>query len=64
MPSVGDSVANILGFCGWDVQREYYINDSGRQIRTLGLSVYLRGRQLLGDAIDFPEECYQGDYIR
>jgi arginyl-tRNA synthetase len=62
--AVGDSVANILAFCGWRVQREYYINDSGRQIRTLGLSVYLRGRELLGQAAAFPEDCYQGDYIR
>ncbi len=61
--AVGDSVANILAFCGWDVQREYYINDSGRQIGTLGLSVYLRGRQLLGEPVDFPQDCYQGDYI-
>ncbi len=62
--AVGDSVANILSFCGYDVQREYYVNDSGRQIRTLGLSVYLRLRQLMGQTIDFPEDCYQGEYIR
>jgi arginyl-tRNA synthetase len=62
--AVGDSVANLLAFCGFDVQREYYINDSGRQIQTLGRSVYLRSRQLLGRDVDFPEECYQGDYIK
>jgi len=62
--AVGDSTANILSFCGYDVQREYYINDSGRQIQTLGMSVYLRGRELLGKPVDFPETCYQGDYIR
>lgn len=62
--AVGDSVANLLAFCGFDVQREYYINDSGRQIQTLGRSVYLRSRQLLGQDIDFPEDCYQGDYIK
>ena len=62
--AVGDSTANILSFCGYDVQKEYYINDSGRQIQTLGLSVYLRGRQLLGKRVDFPDTCYQGDYIR
>lgn len=62
--AVGDSTANILSFCGYDVQREYYINDSGRQIQTLGLSVYLRGRELLGNNVDFPVTCYQGDYIR
>jgi arginyl-tRNA synthetase len=62
--AVGDSVANILAYCGYDVQREYYINDSGRQIRTLGRSVLLRCRQLFGDTIDFPEDHYPGDYIR
>lgn len=62
--AVGDSVANLLAFCGFDVQREYYINDSGRQIQTLGRSVYLRSRQLLGQDVDFPEDCYQGDYIK
>ncbi|MBA4367729.1 MAG: arginine--tRNA ligase [Desulfobacterium sp.] len=62
--AVGDSVANILSFCGYDVQREYYINDSGRQIRTLGLSVFLRYQELFGEPVAFPEDCYQGDYIR
>jgi arginyl-tRNA synthetase len=62
--AVGDAVANILACCGYDVQREYYINDSGRQIRTLGRSVFLRCREMIGEAVDFPEDCYQGDYIR
>jgi arginyl-tRNA synthetase len=62
--AVGDAVANILSFCGYDVQKEYYINDSGRQIRTLGQSVFLRYQQLSGRKIKFPDECYQGDYIR
>ncbi|HAY40567.1 MAG TPA: arginine--tRNA ligase [Desulfobacteraceae bacterium] len=62
--AVGDSVANILRFCGYDVQKEYYINDSGRQIDTLGKSVYLRYRELMEENIQFPDECYQGDYIR
>ncbi len=62
--AVGDAVANILAFCGYDVQKEYYINDSGRQIRTLGRSVYLRYREMLGQKVKFPDECYQGDYIR
>ncbi len=62
--AVGDSTANILSFCGYEVQKEYYINDSGRQIQTLGMSVYLRGKELLGETVDFPDTCYQGDYIR
>ena len=62
--AVGDAVANILLFCGYDVEKEYYINDSGRQINTLGRSVLFRYRQLLGKDIEFPDDCYQGDYIR
>ena len=62
--AVGDSVGNVLAFCGYDVQKEYYINDSGRQIRTLGLSVFLRYREIFGKETEFPEDCYQGDYIR
>jgi len=62
--AVGDSVANILSFCGYDVQREYYINDSGRQINTLGRSVFLRYQELLGESVRFPDDCYQGEYIK
>jgi arginyl-tRNA synthetase len=61
--AVGDAVANILSFCGYDVQREYYINDSGRQIQTLGRSVFLRYQELLGRKVKFPDDCYQGGYI-
>ncbi len=62
--AVGDSVGNILKFAGYDVQKEYYINDSGRQIRTLGTSVFLRMLQASGKEIKFPDDCYKGDYIR
>ena len=62
--AVGDAVGNILAFAGYDVQKEYYINDSGRQIRTLGRSVWLRLGEALGREIDFPDDCYQGEYIR
>ncbi|WP_020589676.1 arginine--tRNA ligase [Desulfobacter curvatus] len=62
--AVGDAVGNILSFAGFDVQKEYYINDSGRQIRTLGTSVWLRLQQMQGNTVDFPQDCYQGDYIR
>lgn len=62
--AVGDAIGNILGFAGFDVQKEYYINDSGRQIRTLGLSVWLRLRELNGEAVDFPDDCYKGSYIK
>lgn len=59
----GDALASILNFCGFATDREYYINDAGRQIRTLGLSVYLRCRELAGHDVEFPEDAYQGDYI-
>lgn len=61
--AVGDSVANILTFCGFDVEREYYINDSGRQIMTLGRSVFLRYQELFGKETLFPDDCYKGNYI-
>jgi len=62
--AVGDSVGNVLSFAGFDVQKEYYINDSGRQIRTLGTSVWLRLLEMEGKEIEFPDDCYQGDYIK
>ena len=61
--AVGDSMANILKFCGYNVQREYYVNDSGRQIKKLGMSVFLRYKELFGADIPFPDDCYQGEYI-
>ena len=62
--AVGDSVGNILSFAGFSVQKEYYINDSGRQIKTLGTSVWLRLLQKRGEQIDFPDDCYKGDSIK
>ncbi|MCP4020550.1 MAG: arginine--tRNA ligase [Desulfobacteraceae bacterium] len=62
--AVGDSVGNILSFAGFDVQKEYYINDSGRQIRTLGTSVWVRLQQQDGRDILFPDDCYKGNYIK
>ena len=62
--AVGDALANILQATGHKVEREYYINDAGTQIDTLGRSVFLRYQQLLGRQIEFPETCYQGDYIQ
>lgn len=61
---VGDAMADILSACGYEVEKEYYINDSGRQIRTLGNSVWLRLKEIRGESLEFPEDCYQGDYIR
>lgn len=62
--AVGDTLARILSACGFDVEKEYYVNDSGRQIRTLGRSVWLRVKELSGEKTEFPEDCYQGDYIK
>ena len=61
---VGDVIANILATSGYNVWREYYINDAGNQMANLGRSVLLRYRELLGEAVDFPENCYQGEYIK
>jgi len=62
--AVGDAVASILQAAGYDVQREYYVNDAGNQVATLGRSIWLRLRELHGDDIPFPEDGYQGEYIR
>jgi len=62
--AVGDTLAAILEAAGYEVEKEYYVNDSGRQIHTLGQSVFLRYQQLLGDPVDLPTDSYQGDYIR
>jgi len=62
--AVGDAVASIMQAAGFDVQREYYVNDAGNQVATLGRSIWLRLRELHGDQITFPEDGYQGDYIR
>ncbi|MAS12974.1 MAG: arginine--tRNA ligase [Nitratireductor sp.] len=61
---VGDALANLLAFAGYDVAREYYINDAGVQIDVLGQSVMLRYREALGEKIDeIPAGLYPGDYL-
>ncbi len=60
---IGDVVANILTAAGFDVLKEYYINDVGKQMNTLGRSVLLRYREICGRTIEFPADHYQGDYI-
>ena len=61
---VGDTVANLLEWIGYEVDREYYFNNAGKQMRDLGRSVKFRYLEILGDNIDFPQEIYQGDYIK
>ncbi len=61
---VGDALANIMGFAGYDVTKEYYINDAGAQIDVLARSVMLRYREALGEEIgEIPAGLYPGDYL-
>ena len=62
--AIGDTIANLLQWTGHDVTREYYYNNAGRQMRVLAESTYARYRQLFDTAYPFPEDGYQGDYIR
>lgn len=61
---VGDVLARLLEAVGYEVTREYYFNDAGRQMRVLGESVRARYLELLGKEVPFPEDGYQGEYIR
>jgi arginyl-tRNA synthetase len=62
--AIGDTIANLLVWVGYDVTREYYYNNAGRQMRMLAESTYARYRQLFDSTFTFPEDGYQGDYIR
>ena len=59
----GASIANLHSAVGYEVQREYYVNDAGRQIDILTASVWLRYLELCGEKFTFPSNAYQGDYI-
>ena len=60
---VGDALAHVLSACGFDVFREYYINDAGAQIGVLAESVWLRLREINGESITLPEGFYPGEYV-
>ena len=60
----GASLSSLLSFAGWDVTREYYVNDAGRQMDILGLSTWLRYLDQHGQTVPFPPNAYQGDYVR
>jgi len=61
----GDALANLLGFSGFNVTREYYVNDAGAQVDVLARSAYLRYREALGENIGpIPEGLYPGDYLK
>ncbi|MGI9232876.1 MAG: arginine--tRNA ligase [Woeseiaceae bacterium] len=64
LASFGATVGNLLEAMGYPVTREYYVNDAGRQMDILGLSVWLRLLETDGIAVDFPQGGYRGDYIR
>ena len=59
----GMTVANLLEAIGWTVQREYYVNDAGRQMDILATSTYLRYLELCGQSLTFPSNGYRGDYV-
>ena len=62
--TIGDVLSNALSFCGYDVTREYYYNDAGGQMDMLTRSVHARYQELFNTDYPFPEDGYQGDYIR
>ena len=64
LAAYGATVGNLLEAAGYPLEREYYVNDAGRQMDILGLSVYLRWLEALDRSIDFPDGGYRGDYIR
>ncbi len=61
--ALGDALARLLQSVGYEVDREYYLNDVGGQMTLLGKSVYLRYRELFGEKIELPEESYKGGYL-
>ena len=64
LAAYGATVGNLLEAAGYPVTREYYVNDAGRQMDILGVSVFLRLLESQGEEVAFPEAGYQGDYIR
>ena len=60
---IGDTLANVLAAAGWQVQREYYVNDIGTQMELFAASLYARYAQALGQAEPLPEEGYPGSYL-
>ena len=60
---IGDTLANILTAAGFEIEREYYVNDAGSQVRHFGNSIYARYAQALGQDEPFPKDGYQGQYV-
>jgi len=61
--AIGDSICRLYEFAGYEVTREFYVNNAGNQIHTLGLSLDIRVRQLLGEKIELPEDSYHANDI-
>jgi len=61
---LGDVLATVLQFAGADVQREYYVEDGGTQVKRFGESVAIRYRQLFGEEVEVPQDAYPGDYVK
>lgn len=62
--AIGDTIANLYEWLGYDVIREYYFNNAGNQMNNLVQSIYVRYMQLLGDdSLEFPKDGYHGDYV-
>ena len=61
--AIGDSIARLLEATGWDVTKEFYYNDAGAQINSLGLSVQARAKKISPGDKEFPKDGYQGEYI-
>ena len=59
----GDVIANLLSKCGYNVTKEFYINDAGNQINNLTKTLKIRFKQLLGEKIELEENCYPGEYL-
>jgi arginyl-tRNA synthetase len=64
LAAYGATIGNLLEATGYPVSREYYVNDAGRQMDILGVSVWLRWQESQGSAVPFPQAGYRGDYIR
>ncbi|MEK6649899.1 MAG: arginine--tRNA ligase [Bacteroidota bacterium] len=62
--AIGDTLANLLTWTGYQVTREYYYNNAGRQMKMLAISTLARYRQLFDTTATFPDDGYQGDYIK
>lgn len=61
--AVGDTLCNLFDAAGYEVWREFYVNDAGNQVHILGRTLEIRIRQQLGETIELPEEAYHGDYV-